>query len=388
MEGITMKQKITKRLLDSLPAPEPGEQIVVRDTVLQGFTAVKYPTGTSFQVVYGGRGSRRKLTLGAHGQLTVDQARDLAKQKLGDVAHGIDPAEEREAQRAVPTLAAWVEDYLKDVAARKKSVVDDRRYLRWTVEKLPRKTLDAITVDDVQRLLEYRREHHGQISANRWYASLRTCLQAAWRANKVKENVAAKVRKGSENDPRTRVLSDAELARALDALDAIKDPFVRCAFDLIFATGVRKSEALRARWEHIDLDGGIWRLPSTKSGKPQVVPLPRDVAAMLKNMPRVGEWVVPGRFEGQHLKDLRNHWNDVRAAAQIPDVTIHDVRRTFGLRVAKIAGLHIASKLLRHSTVRITEQVYAPLGIEDLRKATEKAARGVAKVIKLERGRK
>ncbi|HQR44587.1 MAG TPA: hypothetical protein PK598_01065 [Thermoanaerobaculia bacterium] len=56
----------------------------------------------------------------------------------------------------------------------------------------------------------------------------------------------------------------------------------------------------------------------------------------------------------------------------LADVHIHDLRRTFGLHVAKAAGLHVASKLLRHGDVRITERVYAPLGIETLRAAVEK----------------
>ena len=50
------------------------------------------------------------------------------------------------------------------------------------------------------------------------------------------------------------------------------------------------------------------------------------------------------------------------------------MRRTFGLHVAKAAGLHVASKLLRHGDVRITEKVYAPLGLDDLRTALEKRA--------------
>jgi integrase len=55
------------------------------------------------------------------------------------------------------------------------------------------------------------------------------------------------------------------------------------------------------------------------------------------------------------------------------DVTIHDIRRTYGLHVARTAGLHIASKLLRHGDVRITEKVYAPLGLGDLADAVKKA---------------
>lgn len=72
--------------------------------------------------------------------------------------------------------------------------------------------------------------------------------------------------------------------------------------------------------------------------------------------------------------DLKGPWDRLRAAAQLEDVRIHDIRRSFGLEIARKAGLHVASKLLRHSSVKVTEQVYAPLGIDELRDAVEKRA--------------
>ena len=106
---------------------------------------------------------------------------------------------------------------------------------------------------------------------------------------------------------------------------------------------------------------------------------------MLRNTPRVGLWLIPGRNPKNHREDLRRPWKDVRDKAKVEDVTIHDLRRTYGLHAARSAGLHVASKLLRHSSIRITEQVYAPLGIDELRKASEKVGRGRAKVLKLQR---
>ncbi len=50
---------------------------------------------------------------------------------------------------------------------------------------------------------------------------------------------------------------------------------------------------------------------------------------------------------------------------------MHDIRRTFGLEVSRAAGLHVASKLLGHSTVKVTERVYAPLQEKELREAAE-----------------
>ena len=78
--------------------------------------------------------------------------------------------------------------------------------------------------------------------------------------------------------------------------------------------------------------------------------------------------------------DLKKPWNQIRKVAELPDVHLHDLRRTFGLRVTRKAGLHVASKLLRHADVRVTEQVYSPLGLAELRKATEVQAKGLAKV--------
>ena len=141
-------------------------------------------------------------------------------------------------------------------------------------------------------------------------------------------------------------------------------------------TGARKSEVLGAKWEDIDLDAGLWRIPSPKAGHPQVAPLTTSTVAMLRHAPRRGPWVVPAITDSErHRSDLKNEWKRLREAAELQGVTVHDIRRSFGLRVAKAAGLHVASKLLRHSDVRVTEKVYVPLGIDDLRKALESSSK-------------
>ena len=41
--------------------------------------------------------------------------------------------------------------------------------------------------------------------------------------------------------------------------------------------------------------------------------------------------------------------------------TLHDLRRTFGLRMIKKIGIYETSKLLGHKSVATTEKHYAPL---------------------------
>jgi integrase len=317
------------------------------------------------------------MRIGAYGVLTPEDARDKATLKLAAVLEGRDPLIEREGRRAMPTVREWVDRYMEGVKQRKKSATADKRYLEGIAcERWGNQSLDAITVGDLERVMEDLAAAGHRIAANRFLASIRACLQAAWRAGVLKENPGMKVKAYRENAPRARVLSDEEYERFLGALAKERDQYIRAAFQLLIETGARKSEVLRAKWQDLDLDAETWRIPSPKAGHPQVVPLARSTVAMLRRLPRQGEWIIPGGKSGKPRVELRDQWADLKKRAKLgDDVTIHDLRRTFGQRVAKATNLHVASKLLRHSNVRITERVYAPLDLKELRKATEKMAK-------------
>lgn len=390
-----MKAHITKRFVDALKAPESGRTKVYDDT-LAGFGLVVHTTGKKgFFVEYGPAKARRRMSLGAFGPLTVDAARELAKEKLGEIAKGGDPLADREAQRAMLTFSEWVAEYLEGVRRRKKQPREDERFLApraepkkhgkrregpqhpaaVIVDRWRNRPIDQITRREIELAMATVAER-GNASANRWLGSLRACLAAAMRSGLIPSNPAMGIEQFREAPPRARVLNDDEFKRVVATFDAIVDPHVRAAFVLLMDTGARKSEVLRARWDDIDLERGLWRIPSPKSDRPQTVPLGEGTVAFLREVTRVEPWFVPGKDPTKHRADLRGPWDEVREAASISDVTIHDLRRTFGLHVAKHAGLHIASKLLRHSDVRVTERVYAPLDVDDLRAGLEKMTKG------------
>jgi Arm DNA-binding domain len=93
-----MQGKVTKTAVDrtASEARTLGCTIRVYDEALKGFGFTAGKTGkVTYFVEYklGGRGaSSRRMTLGPHGPLTAEEARNLAKQKLGEVAKGIDVA--------------------------------------------------------------------------------------------------------------------------------------------------------------------------------------------------------------------------------------------------------------------------------------------------------
>ena len=378
--------KITNRNVWKLEA-NSSRGTRYHDTEMPGFGVTVYPTGRrSFWIVYGPRDKRRRMTLGMAGPLSVDAARTLAKEKLAIVYQGGDPLEERAERRAMPSFGQWVDTYMEDVERRKKAPREDRRFLTRTRKRWEHRPLDAITAEDVRQVMAAESADDHPIRGNRWLASVRACFAAAWRADIIPDNPAARVRLNRENTPRSRVLSDAELKAVVEAVNGLSDVFARTALLLLITTGARLSEVLRARWEDVDMDAATWRIPSPKAGIPQIVPLHPDTVQLLRELPRTtGPWVIPGRNPQKPRADLKKPWADVKKAAEVTDITIHDLRRTFGLTAARTAGLHVASKLLRHSDVRVTAAAYAPLGIDDLRSGLDKVADARAKVIPLRR---
>lgn len=45
-------------------------------------------------------------------------------------------------------------------------------------------------------------------------------------------------------------------------------------------------------------------------------------------VPEDCEWVFPGDAEGKPLQDVTRFWEDVRAKADLPAVSVHDPRHT------------------------------------------------------------
>lgn len=132
-------------------------------------------------------------------------------------------------------------------------------------------------------------------------------------------------------DRRERFLSVAELAHVNEAL-VKESPHWRAYFALSLLLGTRKNEILGARWEEIDFDKCTWRIPTTKAGRSHLLPLPEPAVRLLETLPRSDNsaFVFPGAGKTGHLVEPRKVWERVRTAANVPDVTIHDLRRTLG----------------------------------------------------------
>jgi site-specific recombinase XerD len=91
-------------------------------------------------------------------------------------------------------------------------------------------------------------------------------------------------------------------------------------------------------------------------------------------------WVFPGRSEGTHVENLKQHWPIVRKAAKLgEECRLHDLRHTFASHlVSNGESLQTVGALLGHTQTQTTMR-YAHLADTTLRNAANSFMRKATK---------
>jgi integrase len=376
--------RLTKKVIDAAPAPEQGQSFL-RDDELRGFAVRITPGSKSFILEKEINGRVRRMTLGRYGALTLDQARRIAQEKIGEIAKGEDPADARQKRLRGATFGDLERIYLERHAIHKKSRTTDLSALKHVVSWRNRQ-LSSITRSIVSaKHAELGAAGH-PTGANRLIALIRTMFNLAndWGMYEG-TNPASRI-KFFKEVARNRFVMPDELPRFWTALNNEPNPYIRVAFLICLLTGARRSEVLTMRWADLDLRQSIWTIPDTKANRPHVIPLARRAAEEIISLPRTADnpYVFCGRWSKGHLVNVSKPWNRIRKEAKLEDVRLHDLRRTLGSwLVAAGASLPLIGKALNHSQPSTT-QIYARLQIEPVREALEANAERMLTFIKAE----
>lgn len=366
---------LTEARVAGFTAPEQGRKIVY-DLKVPEFGVRITPKGVRSYIVRKKVNRRAEIvTLGRYPSLTVEKARKIASEILGDIAGGKDPAEQKRIAKSEETLGTFWKEYLKRHAKVKKRTWKSDE-TRWELYLKPwsNRRLSTITSADVSSLHARIGRTNGQIAANRLLSLISRMFSLARKWGAAVENPAIGIDRFKEI-PRQRFLNTDELSRLGKALDkveleATEKPEVIAALRLLLLTGARYSEILGLRWEWVDIDEGHIRLPTSKTGF-KVVHLNTPARDILGSLPRKGEWVLPGAKEGKHLVNLQKPWRRIRSAANLDDVKIHDLRHSFAsMAVAGGLSLYVTGALLGHTQPQTTAR-YAHLDADPLKQAAE-----------------
>ena len=379
--------KLTNGFVTSIQPRD--KDVVVWDTEIPGFGIRVRPSGKRVYILKyrTKQGRQRKPTIGQHGPLKANKAREIARRWLVDVADGGDPSADKQAVRHAPTMADLCDRYLKEHAEphkRPSSVANDRRLIeKRVVRELGNHTLNAVGRADLARL------HHSlrktPYEANRTLALLSKMfnLAEAWGLRPDGTNPCRHLKKFKEKK-RERFLSPDELAELNKVLveaerSQTEMPGVILAIRLLILTGCRLGEILTLKWEWVDFEAGCLRLPDSKTGS-KTVQLGTPALTLLSESPPQPDnpFVIVGRRPGTHLVNLEKPWRRIRAKAGLDDVRIHDLRHTFAsYGAAANLSLPIIGKMLGH-TQAATTQRYAHLAADPVKQAAEVVSNSIA----------
>ncbi|CAG9190877.1 tyrosine-type recombinase/integrase [Burkholderia vietnamiensis] len=375
----------TKAAIEALPVPEKGWKYYY-DTKVSGLAIGVGSTGVKTFILY--RKVNRKperIKIGRYPDLTVDKARAAATNLNADIANGANPAELKRVRRAEMTFGDLFDQYYKNHSVPHKKTADEdkqkfEKYLSSNKDgvNLASRQLSQITKADIGQLFTKIGKSH-KVTANRVLALVSSIFGKAIEWGIWSQiNPCHGIRKHSEVS-RDRFLHPDELPKFFEHLLVYPNATVRDYILMSLLTGARRSNVLAMRWDQVNLERAEWRIPDTKNGTPQSVPLVPDAIAILEARKKLAvcaesPYVFPGSGESGHLVEPKKAWKIILDKAGIADLRLHDLRRTMGSWQAGTgANLSVIGRSLNHKSTQTTA-IYARLWMEPVRNSMEAAA--------------
>ncbi|MFP4146128.1 MAG: tyrosine-type recombinase/integrase [Halorhodospira sp.] len=369
--------KLTPRQIQQMRCPPDKAKIDLFDTHTPGLMVELRKSGkATFYLRYQDpNGRRRHLRLGDVDAMNLTDARRAVKRLNGRIANGEDPRQEQISRRQTPTLEAFVrERYLPYAQSYKRSWQTDECLLRnHILPVIGHKSMGSVTKGEALELIQKHRQNHRPSSTNRVLILLRYLYNLAlkWEIPGVSQNPTASIPLYIENNKRERYLTPEETQRLLREIRRSQNPLLQEIIPMLILTGARRSEVLKARWEDLDLDRHMWRIPRPKGGERRFVPISETLAARLKVLPSCGTspWLFPNPRTGKPFDSIYTAWNAARRRAGLAEVRLHDLRHSFAsLLINNGHSLYEVQKLLGHTQITTTQR-YAHLAQETLLEA-------------------
>lgn len=363
----------TKKALEKLVAPV--KLTTYHDTQVKGLKCVVRPSGRKTFLLYRKvQGKPERIQIGRFPDCSIEQARQQASGMNTQIAQGENPNDTKRQKQQEMTFKECFLYYVEHHAKiHKKTWKEDLAQLRRHLSHWQERKVSSITRCDVHRLHGAVGREKGIYTANRLLEIISCCYTKANEWGFVEGHPAKGIKKFKEKS-RDRFIQSDELPRLFAALSQEINTTARDYILISLLTGARKANVMAMRWNEINFDQALWRIPETKNGDPHTVPLVSAALEILHvRKDNDSPWVFPGRGNESHMTDPKKAWSRVLKAANIHDLRLHDLRRSLGSwQAATGASLAVIGKTLAHKDVGTTA-IYARLNLDPVRSAMEKA---------------
>ncbi|KAB2704439.1 MULTISPECIES: tyrosine-type recombinase/integrase [Hyphomicrobiales] len=381
--------KLTKRALEAMDPPAKGKQSFLWDSELRGFGVRLLPSGLqTFILQYRNTANKeRRINLGRFGVITVEQARDKARIKLGAIAAGEDPADTDDDPHHQATVAMLCDWYLTEAEAgrilgrrnrpiKKSTLGMDKSRIETHIKPLLgdrlAHTLKVADIEGMQsdivagKTAKSRGKGRGGVAAggpgvaSRAVGTLQAILGHAARLGKIENHPSRGARKLA-GKRKTRRLSVAEIKKLGMAMRHAErngeHPVGLAIVRLLLLTGFRISEgqAMQRAWIHAD--AGYISFPDTK-GDAQVRAIGPAAAKLIASQPvqQNCPYVFPSDVGDGHFTASKACLARLCASVGIEGVTPHTLRHTFGSVAGDLGFSELTIRaLLGHAAQSVTQ---------------------------------
>ena len=342
-------------------------------------------------------GTQRIMNIGSYRDVSLADARKIAKEYRARVSLGYDVAGEKqerkreavakiEAENNAYTMAELADEFFQK---RVLGVWKHPNIVRARIEKdikpaIGHLSVEAVTPRHIEALLQSVVKRGAPTMANDVLRWLKRIFNHAIKMHIITHNPALAfdvADAGGQEQSRKRSLNRDDIAKLFSAMKKAKGFSVEndLCIKLLLALAVRKSELIGALWKEFDLEAGVWHLPAIRTKTEAAISIPLSDTALiwfkeLKRLSCGSEWVLPARKMQNNVHVAESTLGVALAKVQhgLEPFTIHDMRRTAKTLLASLGVQpHISERCLNHK-IKGVEGIYDGYDYFEERKAALK----------------
>jgi len=323
--------------------------------------------------------------IGRTQDMTLAEAKEAVKTLKAEIALGADPRAEEKARLAVISYDAFFNEYYLPYAkSHKRSWDRDEELYRLRISAaFGQRRLNDVSRLQIQKFhAKLMNEGLAPATANHHIKLIRRMLNLAIEWDVITgPNPASRISMFAEDNQIERYMDDAELQRLLEVLRTDRRKNVCRIILFLLSTGARLNEGLSAKWENVDTEKRIWRIPATnsKSKRMRAVPLNDSALAVISELDTKDTYdhlFINKRTKLPYV-NIAKVWEDLRSKAKLPNCRIHDLRHQYAsFLVNDGQSLYTVQQILGHSDPSVTQR-YAHLSTSALQLAASSASKQI-----------
>ncbi|MFD2430534.1 tyrosine-type recombinase/integrase [Sphingobium scionense] len=260
-------------------------------------------------------GIEKKMALGRYPDMSLREAREKRDEAREYLEQGVDPVAHRKQERlkaeaaARTTFRVVADEFIAkmEIEGKAPATLKKMRWFRDVLDpKIGNRPIKDITAHELLRALKRfeQKEHYESATRARAFYRVFRYAVATLRA----QHNPADILRGALVSPKVKhhaaILKPEKVGELLRAIDGYGGRIeTRFALQLAPHVYLRPGELRKAKWDEIDFEAAIWRVPAerTKMRKPHVFPLSKQSLNLLQDLRALGN-------RGDYLFPANSSW--------------------------------------------------------------------------------